>query len=61
MSLTPIFLALFYDTMKQISLVREMKKLNEFRNLEMFSYSLPRGSARQQKPAHQGSTRFLTN
>jgi hypothetical protein len=38
-----------------------MKKLNEFRNLEMFSYSLPRGSARQQKPAHQGSTRFLTN
>ena len=28
MSLTPIFLALFYDTMRQISLVKEMKKYN---------------------------------
>jgi hypothetical protein len=32
--------------MRQISLVREIKKYNEFRNLEMFSYSLPRGTAR---------------
>jgi len=32
--------------MRQISLVKEMKKSNEFRKLEMFSYSLPRTSAR---------------
>jgi len=35
--------------MRQISLIKEMKKSNEFRSLEMFSYSPPRGAARQQK------------